>query len=69
MIDMKAAYDKTNAMTLTVEDAAKEIGISAYLAWKLVNEGKIRSVRFGKLRRVPRIALTELLEAEPKQTK
>jgi excisionase family DNA binding protein len=59
---MKGKYDKTHAMTLTVEDAAKEIGISRHLAWSLVEKGQLRSVRLGKLVRVPRVALTELLE-------
>jgi len=61
---MKAQYDKANALTLTVEDAAKELGISKYLAWKLVIKGQLRSVKLGDLRRVPRAALTELLDGE-----
>lgn len=61
---MKGKYDKTNALTLTVEDAAKEIGISGHLAWALVGKGKLRAVRLGKLVRVPRTAITELLEGD-----
>lgn len=60
----KANYAKGNAMTLTIGQAARELGISDYLAEKLVREGKLRSVRLGKLVRVPRSALTELLEGE-----
>jgi len=60
----KANYAKGNAMTLTIGQAARELGISDYLAEKLVREGKLRSVRLGRLRRIPRTALAELLEGE-----
>ena len=59
---MKAQYDRKGALTLTVDEAARELGISKYLAWDLVRKGQLRSVKLGDLRRIPRTALTELLE-------
>ena len=60
---MKGLYDKSHALTMTVEDFAKEIGISVYTARSMVKRGEIRSIKLGKLRRIPRLVLTELLEA------
>ena len=54
-------YHKGDALTLTIQQAAKELGISEYMAGKLVKDGKLRTVRLGKLVRVPRVALDELL--------
>ena len=61
---MKGLYDKSHALTMTVEDFAKEIGISVYLARHMVQRGEIRSIKLGKLRRIPRVVLTELLEGK-----
>ncbi len=61
-------YQKGNALTLTTQQAAKELGISAYMTDKLVKRGELRTVRLGKLVRVPRTALTELLEEKNGRT-
>ena len=58
----RTKYERGNALTLTLQQAAKELGISEYMAEQLVKKGKLRSVKLGKLVRVPRVALTELLE-------
>ncbi len=65
---MKAQYDRKGALTLTIDEAAAQLGISKYLAWELVRKGQLRSVKLGDLRRIPRTALTELLEANDGNT-
>ena len=52
-------------LTLTVNEAAKMLGISRGLAYEMVKMGKIPSVHFGKRILIPRSALDKLLE-EPK---
>lgn len=52
----------TERMTLTVAEAAKSIGISRNLAYELVRQGQIPSLRLGQKRVVvPRAALEEFL--------
>lgn len=41
-------------IVLTVEEAARQLGIGRSLAWRLVQEGELPSVRLGRLVRVPR---------------
>ncbi|MBA7647117.1 hypothetical protein ES703_54887 [subsurface metagenome] len=48
-------------LTLTVNEAAKMLGISRGLAYEMVKTGKIPSVHFGKRILVPRRALEKLL--------
>ncbi len=50
------------ARTLTVDQAAKLLGISRNLAYELVRLGQIPSVRLGRRIVVPRAALERLLE-------
>jgi len=52
-------------LTLTVNEAAKMLGISRGLAYEMVKTGEIPSVHFGKRVLVPRAALEKML-AEPK---
>lgn len=63
-------YNKQGVATLTLAEAAKEIGISLFLARRLASEGKIPTIRLGKLIRVPRVRLEAWLagNTEPKQT-
>jgi excisionase family DNA binding protein len=52
-------------LTITVEEAARLLGISRGLAYEMVRAGKIPSIRFGKRLVVPRRALEQMLgEAE-----
>lgn len=46
-------------LVLTIEDAAKRLGIGRTLMYQLLNEGKVRSVRIGRLHRIPVECLTE----------
>lgn len=49
---------------LTVPEAAKLLRIGRNLAYELVSQGEIPSVRLGRLIRVPRAALEERLGAD-----
>jgi excisionase family DNA binding protein len=44
-------------LLLTVEEAARWLGIGRTLAWRLVQAGQLPSVRLGRCVRVPRRAL------------
>ena len=50
--------------TVTVPEAAAELGIGQALAWRLVWSGEIRSIKLGDRRLVPRAALDVLLETD-----
>lgn len=52
----------STSMLLSVEQAAEQLGIGRSLACRLVAEGEIRSIKVGRLRRVPVIALAEYVE-------
>ncbi len=41
-------------IVLTVEEAARQLGIGRSLAWRLVNRGDLPSVKLGRLVRVPK---------------
>jgi excisionase family DNA binding protein len=61
----KVKYPRGTELALTVQEAAQKLGVSEHLAWVMVWSGQLRSVKFGnKLRRVPRTAITELLEGK-----
>lgn len=47
--------------TLTVEEAAKVLGIGRTLAYQMVREGTLPTLRFGGRRVVPRQALDRML--------
>jgi len=56
-------YPQGSDLAVTVSQAARELGISEHLAREMIKTGQLRSVKLGnKLRRVPRTAITELLE-------
>lgn len=46
-------------LVLTIEQAAKRLGIGRTLAYALVSSGEIESVTIGRLRRIPAECLTE----------
>ena len=50
-------------LTISVEAAAKLAGISRGLAYEMVRQGKIPALHFGRIIRVPRYALEQLLNA------
>ena len=49
-------------ITLTVEEAARLLGISRAKAYECVRTGEIPSISFGRRRLVPRVALERLLD-------
>ena len=48
-------------LTISVESAAKILGISRGLAYEMVRQGKIPALHFGRVIRIPRYALDQLL--------
>ena len=56
-----ATTSKPERLALTVEEAAKALGIGRGLAYEGVRTGKIPSVRIGRRVLVPRAALERVL--------
>lgn len=50
---------------ISVEEAAIQLGVGRSLAWSLVREGKLRSVRAGHRVLVPLTAIDEFLASVP----
>jgi excisionase family DNA binding protein len=46
-------------LVLTIEQAAKRLGIGRTLMYALITSGEIESVAIGRLRRIPAECLTE----------
>lgn len=55
------AISHNHALAVSVEVAAQMMNVSRSLAWNLVWEGKLRSVKLGRRRLVPLEAISELL--------
>lgn len=49
-------------LTVTVDQAARMLGISRGLAYQMVHEGKLPTLRFGKRLVVPKWAIEHLLQ-------
>jgi len=47
------------ALVLTIEEAARRLGIGRTLMYSLVMSGEVESVRIGRLRRIPLECLSE----------
>jgi len=59
--------NKTERLTMTVEQAAKALGISRATAYMLANTGRIPAIRISERRLiVPRAALLKMLEGAEK---
>ena len=54
--------ERVERETLTVAEAGKLLGISRNLAYDLVAQGKLPTLRLGRRLVVPRVALQRLLE-------
>ncbi|MEV6306085.1 helix-turn-helix domain-containing protein [Actinoplanes sp. NPDC051861] len=52
---------------LTIEQAARRLGIGRTLMYALVSSGEIESVTIGRLRRIPAECLTEYVSRLRKQ--
>jgi len=62
---MKEHDMEEERLTLTVEEAAKLLGIGRQLAYERVKTGEIPAIKIGRRLLVPRSALEKLL-ADPK---
>ena len=51
-------------LTISVEEAAKILGISRGLAYEMVKQKKIPALHFNRVIKIPRHALERLLEGE-----
>lgn len=61
---------KPPAATMTIEDAASELGISRHTAYQCARDGQIPTIRLGRRLVVPRVRLEAMLrgEAAPRET-
>jgi excisionase family DNA binding protein len=58
----KARGDHIERQTLTVEEAARVLGISRSSAYEAVRRGDLPTVKIGRRYVVPRVALERLLD-------
>ena len=58
----KARGDHIERQTLTVEEAARVLGISRSSAYEAVRRGELPPVKIGRRYVVPRVALERLLD-------
>ncbi len=59
---MAAATPSVERQTLSVEESARYLGISRWLAYKMAQDGRMPTVRLGARRVVPKAALDRILE-------
>ena len=64
MQKMTKEHHKEEALTLSVEHAARLLGVSRATAYRLVRSGELRAVRVGRRVLVLKKPLMEMLEAE-----
>jgi excisionase family DNA binding protein len=57
-------HHKDEALTLSVEHAARLIGVSRTTAYRMVRDGELRATRVGRRVLVLKKPLMEMLEAE-----
>ena len=55
----KRASESSPRLLLTVEEAADRIGICRANMFKLIRRGEVKSVKVGRLRRIPPAALED----------
>lgn len=65
MTKYRSNRDEEVPLTLTVSQAAEMLGISEYLARRMIKLSKLPAMRFGRLVRVPRARLMALVNGEP----
>lgn len=49
-------------LTLSVDEAAKAIGIGRDLAYDMIHSGELRSIKVGRRRLVPKSAVVDFVE-------
>jgi excisionase family DNA binding protein len=57
-----ARAERATRLALSVEETAALLGISKWLAYELVAQGKLPALRLGRRLVVPRVALERMLE-------
>ncbi|MFC1994874.1 helix-turn-helix domain-containing protein [Chloroflexota bacterium] len=53
---------REGSLTMTISQVAVALGISEYLARRLVKDGTIPAIGFGQTTRIPKCAIAEILE-------
>lgn len=53
---------RVQPLLLTVEEASKLLGVSRSKMYEMVATGEVRSIKIGRMRRVPRKILDEYVE-------
>ena len=61
MTKYKSSQEWGEALTISVGRAAQILGISEYLARKMVKHGELPIIRFGRLVRVPKSRLIAMI--------
>lgn len=51
--------DSESGLVLTIEEAAKRLSIGRTMMYQLLKDGEVRSVRIGRLHRIPAECLSE----------
>ena len=60
---------KNECLTVSVEEAAKILGIGRGLAYQMVRERRVPALRFGRVIRIPWYALQRLLDGQERIAK
>ena len=56
-------HEQNDVLMLTVEEAARRLGLGRTLVYQLISSGELESVTVGRLRRVPAECLAEYVKA------
>ncbi len=59
----RRAASRSDSLTLTVEEAGEQLGISRALAYEAVRRGEIPSIKIGRRILIPKAALHRLLDS------
>jgi excisionase family DNA binding protein len=60
----RIAPTKSSPATMSIEDAARELGIGRHTAYRCAKQGQIPTIRLGRRILVPRAKLEALLRAD-----
>jgi excisionase family DNA binding protein len=64
-MDRKTRKAITESLAVSVEDAAKALGVGKYSAYVAIKDGEIPSIKVGRKIKVPTAPLRRLLGIEP----
>ena len=60
-MDNETAFEDTDRLTSSVEEAAAALGIGRRLAYEAIARGELPAIRVGRRLLVPRVALAAML--------